>query len=108
MKNTTQATVAASTKAAKPIQHKESTQGAAGYFTLDPKAIANLSSDSPAPRRPNRCQPLVNTPDFYDQSEVDQLEMVRKMTPSNEELLEKAKHHPPPPEWYVGDEEELF
>ncbi len=108
MNDTIQATVVASTKAAKPIQHEESAQKVAGFFTLDPKAIASLPCNSPAPRRPNRCQPLIYTSEFYSQSEADQLERIRKMTPSDEYLLEKAKRNPPSPEWYDGDEEDLF
>jgi hypothetical protein len=35
-------------------------------------------------------------------------EQLRRMTPSNEELLRAAKNHPPPREWFSRDEERPF
>jgi hypothetical protein len=68
------------------------------YEIVEPTDSSSSEEDECVPDISN----LQNAEDIIAAKEL------RRMTPTNQELLKAAEHFPPPPEWYSEDEERPF
>jgi hypothetical protein len=63
-------------------------------------------TDSPSPEEGEEREEDVGA--FEREEDVITVRELRRITPSNDELLRAAKMFPPPPEWFEEDQERPF